>query len=111
MGRIGNQFFLFLGVGSPEDENHGCFTLVEKLNYPVGEKFPAFVPVGVRLAVTDSECGIEKEYSLLGPVCQITVVRRRDLLRIFFRKIRLPAPPAMKPRLCISVGSSSRPQP
>ena len=55
MVRIGEQGPLRLGVGAPEEEDHGLTSHVKKADHLIGKGFPALSPVGVGAAPAHGE--------------------------------------------------------
>ena len=65
----------FLRVAAPEDEDEVFALFGQAADDGVGKGFPAQCGVGVGLAGTDGEDGVEQEDALFCPVLQAAVVR------------------------------------
>ena len=68
-----DERFLFLRVASPEEENQKITFIRECLYDWISKGFPSFPSMRHRLPCTDCECGIEEEYALFCPTCQISI--------------------------------------
>lgn len=68
-----DERFLFLCMTSPEEENQKITFIRKCLNDWISKGFPSFSSMRHRLPCTDCECGIEEEYTLFCPTCQISI--------------------------------------
>ena len=51
-----------LGIVAPEQEHHRFFPLVQQPDHIIGELFPAFAFVGIRLSGTDGQHRVQQQY-------------------------------------------------
>ena len=75
---------LGLCIGSPEDKHHGFLPLVEDFDDTVRKDLPSLPLVGIGLSSAHCQHCVQKQYSLLCPVCQIAVTRHLYAQIIFY---------------------------
>ena len=56
---------------SPKHEDDACALLCQSLYGGIGEEFPSAMLVRACLVGAYGECGVEKQYTLVGPACEI----------------------------------------
>ena len=74
MVRLRDQRPLFLGLTSPQDEDHPRLLRGNQLDHAIGEWLPSPSLVRIGLASPDREDRIEHENALPGPGFQIPVI-------------------------------------
>ena len=82
-----NKGALSLGVVAPENKNEVLSRLGETMDNGISKEFPAFILMRAGLVRPDSECGIQEEDALLGPVFKISRARRLPAGRQVFAQI------------------------
>lgn len=70
-----NEWFLFLSVTSPEEEDKEITFFLKGMNDRVSKRLPSLPSMWHRLSRADSKCCIEEENALFSPACEITIFR------------------------------------
>ena len=60
MIRIGDQLSLGFRMGTPQQEHHGLFTIIQVTDHLIGEDFPALPLVGIGLTAADRQYSVHQ---------------------------------------------------
>ena len=66
---------LALSITAPEDEHEVLALVAQRLDHSIGECLPPSLLMRTCLVCSHGECGIEEEYALLCPACEIACGR------------------------------------